>query len=333
MALSRQARFFRTSLLAVSFAFAAVVFGAYIRLSETGIGCPDGPACTTQPVAPATVQAAAEKRPSHSRAWKDMTTRYIAGGLGIFLIQLATLGWQLRHRPNQQVVIPVLTLVLVFGLTAIGVFTVDLHSKPAVMMIQILGALVVLVLLWWIVLREQRIFRSVTATPLTRSLRLRTLFAIVLTLLASTLGAWSMVNYAGGACPDFPMCRGEYWPVTSFGVLLEWTADGLAYDRTALDLAAAIDLQFAHRLTALAATLYTAWLSLRLLRVGLQDSICRYGLLLLVMLSFALAFGIMQAVGGMTLVLGVAHSAASTLLLLTLVTLYHVVRAPRVAST
>lgn len=326
---TRPARFFRIGLLAVLFALAAVVFGAYTRLSDVGFGCPDGPACTAQPVSPQTVQAAIDLRPLQPHAWKDMVARYIAGAQGLFLIQLAVLGWQLRHRPGQQVVIPVVTLLLVFGLTAVAVFTIDLHEKPVVMMIQYLGSLLVLALLWWVVLRQQRVFRSVTASPLTRSLRPRAAAAFVLTMFAIVLGAWSMFNYAGPACPDFPMCQGEYWPTMDLGHgLVQWSAEGLAYDRTELDLAAAIGIQFAHRLAALAATLYAGWLALRLLRIGMQDAICRYGLLLLVMLSFNVAFGIMQAVGGMPLTVGVAHGAASALLMLTLVTLYHVLRAP-----
>jgi heme a synthase len=329
VAVTRPARFFRIGVLAVLFALAAVVFGAYARLSEAGLGCPDGPACSARPWAPAALQATVDQRPAQRSAWKDMVARYIAGAQGLFLIQLAVLGWQLRHRPGQQVVIPVATLLLVFVLTAVAVFTIDLHAKPVVMTIQYLGSLLVLLLLWWVTLRQQRLFRSVAASPLTRSLRPRVLAALGLTLLAVLLGAWSMVNYAAPACPDFPMCQGEYWPSMDIGAgLMRWSAEGLGFDRTELDMAAAVGIQFAHRLAAFAAVLYVGWLALHLLRVGMQEAICRYGLLLLVMLSFNTAFGIMQAVGGMPLTVGVAHSATSALLLLTLVTLYHVVRTP-----
>ena len=211
----------------------------------------------------------------------------------------------------------------------IGIVTIDLQSKPLVMMIQFLGNLLVLALLWWIVLREQRLFRSVASTPLTRRLRRRAAVSLAIGLVAITLGGWSMVNHAALACPDFPTCQGEYWPNVDFGDgLLRWTFEGLGYDRTELDLSAAAAIHVAHRAAALISLLYLGWFSLHLLRVGNQDAICRYGLLLLVMLSFAIAFGIMESVGGLPLLLAVTHNAVAALLLLTLVTVYHVLRAP-----
>ena len=122
---SKPARFFRTALAAAFFALVAVIFGSYVRLSEANIGCPDGPACAGEAVAPAKTENAVRGRDAKQRPWKDMVTRYVAGALGLLLIRLAVLGWQLRRRPGQQVIIPVITLFLVFGLTAASVFTID----------------------------------------------------------------------------------------------------------------------------------------------------------------------------------------------------------------
>lgn len=330
---SKPARFFRMALAAAFFSLVAVAFSAYVRLSDADIGCPDGPACGAAPITPAATQAALSARNMKPRKWTDMVARYIAGALGLLLIRLAVLGWQLRRRSGQQAVIPVVTLFLVFALTGVGVFTYDLENKPVVMMIQYLGGLLVLALLWWIVLREQRLFRSVASTPLVRALRRRSLVALALVLLAITLGAWSMTNYAGPACPDFPTCQGEYYPgVDYFSGLVSWAEVGLAFDRTELDLSSAAAIHIAHRASALIALLYLGWLSLRLLRVGMQENVCRYGLLLLVMLSFATALGIIEAVGNLPLIAAVGHSVAAAILLLTLVTLYHVLRAPRVSK-
>lgn len=326
---SRPALFFRTALLAALVALASVIFGAYVRLSEAALGCPEGPACSAQAQTPAAAQGAQPARNPTSRAWKDTVARYIAGTLGLLLVRLAVLGWQMRRRPGQQVLIPLATLVLVFSLTVIGFVTIDLQAKPVVMMIQFLGNLLVLALLWWIVLREQRLFRSTAPSALTRRLRRRAMAALVFGMMAITLGGWSMVNHAALACPDFPTCQGQYLPNVDFaGGLLRWTFEGLSYDRTELDLSAAAAIQIAHRVSALIAVLYLGWFSLHLLRIGIQDAVCRYGLLLLVMLSFAVAFGIMESVGGLSLLLAVTHNAVAALLLLTLVTVYHVLRAP-----
>lgn len=326
---SKPARFFRTALAAAFFALAAVIFSSYVRLSEASLGCPHGPACVSEPITPAVVQDGIGNRNPNQRAWKDMVTRYIAGALGLLLIRLAVLGWQLRRRPGQQVLIPVATLFLVFGLTAASVLTLDMQYKPIVMTTQFLGGLLIVALLWWIVLRQQRLFRSVATSPLVRALRRRVFVSLLFALLAIVLGIWSMVNYAGAACPDFPTCQGEYWPtVDFFQGLVHWTDEGLVYDRTELDLSGAAAIHLAHRASALIALLYLGWLSLHMLRVGIQENVCRYGLLLLVMLSFATALGIFEAVGGLALTAAVGHSAAATFLLLTLVTLYHVLRPP-----
>jgi cytochrome c oxidase assembly protein subunit 15 len=101
---------------------------------------------------------------------------------------------------------------------------------------------------------------------------------------------------------------------------------GIDYEADALGLPAATAIHYAHRVGALLALLYAGWLGLHLLRVGHEDNLCRYGLLLLVMLSFATALGVMAVQGGLVLPTSVGHSAAAALLLMSLVTLYHVLR-------
>jgi heme a synthase len=327
---SRADRFFRTALMALLAGVVSLIFSAYVRQSDADLGCPNGPACQAQPVAPVVALDTINPPSPNQRAWKDMVIRYLSGFLGFLLMRMAVLGWQFRHRPDQQVVMPLLALVLVFSFTAINVFTVDLEAKPVVMTIQYMGAVLLLALLWWIVLREQRLFRSVAASAVTRRLRWRALASLFFVLLAILLGTWSTTNYAGLSCPDFPTCQGEYMPAMNFySGLVSWHQDGLGFDRIELDLAAATAIQFAHRVAALIALLYVGWFGLHLLRVGMQEHLCRYGLLLLVMLSFAIAFGVMHAVGGLPLKTGVTHSATAALLLLTLVTIYHVLRPPK----
>jgi heme a synthase len=327
---SRADRFFRTALMAVLFGFVSVVFSAYLRQSEAGIGCPDGPACEAKAVAPMAAMDMIGPSSPNKRAWKDMVIRYISGILGIFLMRMAVLGWQFRHRPDQQVVMPLITLVMVFAFTAVGVLTIDLNEKPLVMTIQYMGSLFVLALLWWIVLREQRLFRSVAASAQARQLRWRALASLLFGALAILTGVWSTVNYAGLACPDFPTCQGVYVPeMDAYNGLWRWYVDGLDYDRAELDLPGAAAIQVAHRVGALMALLYLGWFGLRLMRIGFQAGLFRYGLLLIVMLSFAVIFGVMDAVTGMPITISVTHSATGALLLMTLVTIYHVLRPPK----
>jgi cytochrome c oxidase assembly protein subunit 15 len=335
---SKSAKFFRMALWAALIALSSVVFNAYARLSEAGLGCPDWPGCYGKLFAPLTAQDIeraksyeGERKETGERVWKETTQRAIAVSLAFVLLRLTVLGWQLKKRKrSQQVLIPGMTALLVATLTVLGVLTFTHRYTPLVQMMQIVGGMTVLALLWWIVMREQRFFRSVSASAVARSLRPRTLILLVLASLQFALGGWSMVNYAGLACPDFPTCQGSWWPGMEVldGFTL-WQDLGIDYESRLLNLPAATALHMAHRVGALVTLLYGGWLAMHILRVGNEENLCRYGLLVLIMLSFAAVLGVMQVVLHLPLAVAVGHSAASALLLMSLVTLYHVVRAPK----
>ncbi len=326
-------RFFRLALAATFFSFVGVLFGAYTRLSDAGLGCPDWPGCYGKQFAPLTAHDIDRSKPvePERRAWREMVQRYISGVLGLLLLRLAWLGWQLKRRKrNQQVLIPLITMLLTFTLSFAGALTMSFQFKPLIMMMQLLGGMTILGALWWIAMREQKFMRSVSPSSVTRSLRWRTLFALMLVVLQIALGGWSMVNYAGLACPDFPTCQGELWPPMNYlDAFTLWRSVGIQYDGVLLDLPSATAIHMAHRVGALITLMYVGWLSLHVLRVGFQENLFRYGLLVLVWLAAELALGIMQVQAHLPLVIALAHNAVAALLLLSLITLYHVVRSPR----
>jgi len=335
---SKSAKFFRMALWAALIALASVVFNAYARLSDAGLGCPDWPGCYGKLFAPLTaldIERAksyeGERKETGERVWKETVQRAIAVSLTFVLLRLMVLGWQLKKRKrSQQVLIPAITAWLVASLTVLGVLTFTHRYKPIVQMMQIAGGMTVLGLLWWIVMREQRFFRSVSASALARSLRPRTMILLVFGSIQVVLGGWSMVNYAGLACPDFPTCQGSWWPTMDvLEAFTLWQDLGIDYESRLLNLPAATALHMAHRVGALITLLYGGWLSLRILRLGNDENLCRYGLLVLIMLSFAAVLGVMQVVLHLPLAVAVGHSMASALLLMSLVTLYHVVRSPK----
>ena len=336
---SKSAKFFRIALAAVFVSFVSVIFGAYSRLSEAGLGlgCPDWPGCYGRPFAPVTAHDLYQmKHPEkelkpENRAWKELVQRYLSGVLGLLLLRLAWLGWQLKKRKrNQQVLIPLATMILTFSLSFAGALTVSMQFKPLIMMMQLLGGMTILGALWWILMREQKFWKSVSPSPVTRSLRPRTLVALVILVGQIALGGWSMVNYAGLACPDFPTCQGAWFPTTDYleGFTL-WRDVGLQYEGNLLDLPASTAIHMAHRLGALITLLYLGWLALHVLRVGGGDRLRWYGLLVFLLLAEEMFLGIMQVLAHLPVAVAVAHNAVSGLLLLSLVTLYHVVRAPR----
>lgn len=340
-------RFFRMALAAAALAFVAVVFNGYTRLSEAGLGCPDWPGCYGVLFAPTIARDFKQEEPDaqtlkaleRKHAAQETVQRFIAVGLSFLLIRLTVLGWQLkRRRRGQQIWIPIVTLAVTFGfgvvagplMAVFGSDTFEYRTKPLVQMMQFLGGMTTFALIWWIVLREQRLFRSHGPAPFVRTIRLRALFALVLVALQIVLGGWSMVNHAGLACPDFPACQGQWWPpMDSLDAFTMWRDIGLDYEARLLALPGATAIHFAHRVGALIVLLYVGWLALHVIRHGHENKFCRYGMLVLVFLLLQTGLGIMSVVAHLPLAVAVLHSAFAALLLAALVTLYHVARAPR----
>jgi len=152
----------------------------------------------------------------------------------------------------------------------------------------------------------------------------------VLVMVQIALGGWSVANYAGLACLDFPTCQGQWWPTMDFlgGFVPGHDVVPLA-DGPSPDMSAATAIHMAHRLGAVVTMLYLGWLSLHVLLRGTQENLCRYGLLILIILALEITLGVMQMVAHLPLLLAVLHSGAAVLLLLSVITLYHVVRPPQ----
>lgn len=330
-------KFLRLALAAAFIAFLSVVFSSFSRLSEAGLGCPDWPGCYGKLFAPVTAhdldqakQLVKENKPEF-RAGKEMVQRYLSGVLGLLLLRLAWLGWQLKRRKrNQQVLIPLATMLLTFALSVAGALTVSLQLKPLIMMMQLLGGMTILGALWWIVMREQKFWKSVSPSPVARSLRPRTFIALVILAFQIALGGWSSVNYAGLACPDFPTCQGAWWPSMDYlNAFTLWRDVGIEYEGKLLDLPSATAIHMAHRVGALITLLYVGWLALHVMRVGFQDKLTLHGLLVLLLLAEDILLGVTQVAAHLPLAVAVAHNAVAALLLLSLITLYHMVRPPR----
>jgi len=334
--LSKSQRFYRLLMFATLYALVLLVLSAWWRSNEAGLGCPDWPGCYGRLFAPQTAQDLSEARSvfprqpgEEEKMLKDTLQRYISGALGLLMFPLVNLGWHLKkHVRRQQVLLPVLVFLLVFVQVAMSIATVKLQHKPLITMLQLSANMLILGLLWWTLLREQRFWRPVAAAPATlRRLRPRALFGLLLVIVQFALGGWVSANYAAMACPDFPTCQGTYWPGMDFlsGFVL-WRDIGIDYEGIQLNLEAATSVHMAHRLGALISLLYVGWLALHTIRLGANDQLCRYGLLVLVLLLIQTTLGIITVLMHLPVPVVVAHSAAGALLIMSLITLNHAVR-------
>lgn len=327
--------FIKLSIVATLLALMVVVFGAYVRLSNAGLSCPDWPGCyggLLVPDAPADVEAANQAYPDRPldapRAWKEMVHRYLAGALGVLIVALAVWSWIRRRLPGQRLALPWLLVVLVVFQALLGMWTVTLLLKPVVVTAHLLGGLMTLSLLWWLALRQSGIFHHASRANATSVLAFRPWVQLGLALLIVqlTLGGWTSTNYAALACPDFPTCQGRLLPPLDFAEALRpWRGVGPNYEGGVLDNNARVTVHMLHRLGALVTLVYLG--ALCCAAVARKSAPRPFRLcagLTLVVLIAQVALGISNVLFGLPLSVAVAHNAVAALLLLCVLSMYHV---------
>jgi cytochrome c oxidase assembly protein subunit 15 len=315
-----------TTLIAMVLAYGVVVLGAYVRLSDAGLGCPDWPGCYGRLVVPSTEQGIAEAnaefahRPvAQDKAWKEMIHRYFASTLGMLILAVAALAWRARRNdPATPIWVPGLLVPLVVFQGVLGMWTVTLLLKPLVVTAHLIGGLMTLSLLWWTLLGLR------WTRPVSRSasgLSRLAMWALVVIAMQITLGGWTSTNYAALACTDFPKCHGSWWPEMDFrDAFVLWRGLGTNYEYGVLDAPARVAVHFSHRLGALATTIVVILSAAAALRT--TDGRLRFwGGLMLLALGIQIALGIGNVHYGLPLPVAVAHNAAAAALLLTAVAL------------
>jgi cytochrome c oxidase assembly protein subunit 15 len=305
--------------------FLVIVAGAYVRLEDAGLGCPDWPGCYGKllgvPDEVREVAKAEEAFPGspldRARAWKEMFHRYLAATLGLLIVAIAAIAWRSRAAAGRAPWLATALVIVVAFQATLGMWTVTMLLKPAIVTLHLLGGMTTLALMTWLALRE--IDPPAAPTAAARGLRPWAALGIAVLAMQIALGGWVSANYAALACPDFPVCHGRWLPDMDFGhafhVMRELgvTAAGapLAHD-------ALIAIHWTHRLGALLTVLYLGTLAIVLLRVPV---LAPHGGLLLALLAAQTALGIANVLAGLPLAAAVAHNGGAALLLAALVML------------
>lgn len=305
--------------IALVLSFCVIALGAYVRLSDAGLGCPDWPGCYGHMTVPeqaheqVTAAQAFPDRPVEAhKAWKEMIHRYAAGTLGLLILAIFIRAWRKAERTALSPLAPTLLLGTVLFQAALGMWTVTLLLKPVIVSAHLLGGMTTLSLLLWIYCRE-------AASPLRTStgLRLWAWLALALVALQIALGGWVSSNYAALICPDFPACRGEWLPDTDFNHAFQFHRElGRTADGELLSASAMTAIHLTHRLGALCVLLVVGGFALALRK---RDDLRRTGTLLLAILSLQICLGISNVLLSLPLPVAVAHNAGAALLLATLV--------------
>ena len=311
-------RFYRPLiLLATVLAFGVVALGAYVRLSDAGLGCPDWPGCYGHLLGvpdeahehAAAARAFPERPVETLKAWKEMAHRYFAGTLGLLIAGIALLAWRHRRELRQSPLLPSALLGVVAFQAALGMWTVTLLLKPAIVSAHLLGGMTTLALLLWLLLRQTL---GGDAAP-ERGLRLLGGAALLAVIAQIALGGWVSSNYAALACPDFPTCQGVWLPEMDFAHAFHLRRElGQTADGALLSNAALTAIHWTHRVGALLVLLVAGALALVLQRRAPWRA---WGRLLGAALLAQIALGIANVVFALPLPLAVAHNAGAALLL------------------
>ncbi len=250
------------ALVTLFLTFDLVMFGAFTRLTDSGLGCPDWPGCygEASPLgASAEIAQAQQAMPTGpvtpGKAWIEMVHRYLAMGVGLLIVVLAVAAWRGRKPANDfggsNPWWPTLTLIWVCIQGAFGAWTVTMKLFAAIVTLHLLGGYVLLALLTVQVrqlARQQGLGLVIDVAP-----RQRLWIALALVLLAvqSATGAWVSTNYAVLACTEFPKCQGSWWPLMDFAGGFEiWRPLGFDRNGAHISFQALTAIHFTHRLMA-----------------------------------------------------------------------------------
>ena len=320
------------TLLTLFLTFDLVLFGAFTRLTDAGLGCPDWPGCygKASPVGAREQIAAAQAiQPTgpvtHGKAWVEMVHRYLATGVGVLIIVLTLATMALRRRKEDapspdaaqrsrllSPVWPLATLVWVCAQGAFGALTVTMKLFPAIVTLHLLGGVGLLVLL---TVQAER-YRQAAGAPvesLGRSLRVLLWLAAVMVGVQIALGGWVSTNYAVLVCNTFPQCQGSWWPVMDFAQGFEWWRPlGMSGDGSHLEFAALTAIHYSHRLFAYAVFAVLGLLVWRLHRAA-RLAVQRRAVLGLAVMQ--LVTGLSNVVLDWPLLAAVAHTGGAAALL------------------
>ena len=333
-------------IVATLLALGVISLGAYVRLSDAGLGCPDWPGCYGHllgvPDAPHELAKAEQHFPESpvvvAKAWTEMAHRYLAGTLGLLIAAIAFLAWKHGSALKQSPALPIALVGVVFFQALLGMWTVTLLLKPAVVTAHLLGGMTTLALLLWLLhssadsrhtgesdRRECRARYPVSESGLgneepaclqgtsTPSIRTHAALALLAVIVQIALGGWVSTNYAALACTDFPTCNGVWFPEMDFSHAYRIVRElGQTADGEPLSYAALTAIHWTHRAGALVVTLVAGSLATRLLVSAIWR---RWGVLLGLALLSQIGLGITAITLFLPLSVAVAHNAGAAVLL------------------
>ena len=311
--------FRRLALAGAVLAAAVVVLGAWVRLTDAGLGCPDWPGCYGH-IYPNTGEIDSQSGLRFAKALHEMIHRYFASTLGFVIAVLAAWAiWaRFRGERDQPLMPAVLAFVIVCLQGALGALTVTLLLKPLIVTAHLVGGLTTLGLLWWLS------FAPPTRQPTARDSALQkfALVGLAVLIVQIALGGWTSSNYAAVACPDLPTCQRSWWPRMDYrDAFVLWRGLDVDYQGGVLANPARVAIHFTHRLGALLAGSILISLGAMTARHAHDARLIRAGRLLVLAVAVQISIGVATVHWGVALGLATLHNAGAAFLVVSLITL------------
>lgn len=311
--------FKKITLFTTIMAFCLIVLGAYVRLSDAGLGCPDWPGCfgtLTVPESQMAIEKAQHTFPDqiieNDKAWKEMAHRYVAGILGLLILTIGVLAHKNKKSLKVNILVPYSLLALVFFQAMLGMLTVTLLLKPIIVSAHLIGGMTTLAILTYI--SYEHFNKNSKLTLKKDVIFYMTRFSLILIFIQIFLGGWTSTNYAGLACTDFPTCHGEWIPnmdlKNGFNIFRNL---GQTFEGAPISLDALQAIQWIHRIGAVTVIIYFSYLSLTLMK---YKQLRFESMLLLALIASQFVIGIANLMLHLPMVLAVSHNLIAALLVI-----------------
>lgn len=323
-------KLYKLTVVALCVTAVVIILGAFTRLTDAGLGCPDWPGCygfLSVPTAAEDVtlaeQAFPERPVEAHKAWNEMIHRYFAGSLGLLVLAI----FVLSIKAKQSLILPGVLLIAVTIQAVLGMLTVTMNLMPLVVMAHLLGGFTTFCLLFILTIKLRRQlypawlenFRFTTSKPLHNLIK----GAIAVVMLQIALGGWTAANYAAVACLDLPICEAGWQQRFDLASALSVPTGHENYEYGVFPYEARMSIHILHRFGAIATTAICLLLIVLLLK---RDAVANRGMAttVLALLSIQVALGISNVVFHLPLAVAVLHNFVAACLLLSLLGSWYV---------
>lgn len=331
--------------LSIGLTLVVIVLGAYTRISDAGLGCPDWPGCYGQmsvPMKNDEIMRASALFPEHTiepyKAWLEMIHRYVAGGLGLLIAAILAVSFKV---PNLPKICPSILAFLVVFQAALGMWTVTLKLMPIIVVLHLFGgfALLSLLLVFYLVSRpycqrqhnepprgefpqqahiNRQYLRKISSLQKIGWLALGVLIVQIF------LGGWTSSNYAALVCTSLPLCDGDWWKAFNLSGALTFfqhplLMNGDSYEFGVLDYGSRMTIHLLHRFGAVLTAITLLIFAWRLIHVSFVYTLHRAAVVLIGLVVLQLGLGMANVVMHLPVILAVGHNLVAALLLLNIV--------------